>query len=328
MRISLLSVVAVAFVFGTVQAEDVKVDPKLPEYKAVSGVSGNLSSIGSDTLNNLMTLWAEGFRKYYPNVKVQIQGKGSGTAPPALIEGTAQFGPMSRAMKSSEIDKFEEKFGFRPLQVGVAIDCLAVYVNKDNPIEGMSLQQVDAIFSKTRNGGHPADIARWGQIGLTGDWTQRPISIYGRNSVSGTYGYFKKVSLFKGDYKDTVKEQPGSASVVQSVTEDRFAIGYSGIGYKTSGVRALPLSGKTGGKYYVADYKNALTKKYPLARTLYVYTVKHPSKALPPLQLEFMRYVLSKEGQEVVVKDGYLPLTASIAKKMMRRLQGLEVSKN
>src|SRR5437762_1913597 len=246
-----------------------KVDPALPAYKAVSGVSGNLTSIGSDTLNNLMTLWAETFNKFYPNAKIQIEGKGSSTAPPALIAGTAQLGPMSRAMKGTEVDQFEKKYGYKPLAVRTSVDALAVFVNKDNPIKCLTLAQVDAMFSKSRRAGHKEDVKTWGQLGLAGEWASRPISLYGRNSASGTYGFFKDHTLKNGDYKDEVKEQPGSASVVQGVTVDRFAAGYSGIGYATAGVRAVPLAETEGGKCYEADPDNAYAGTYPLARFLY-----------------------------------------------------------
>jgi phosphate transport system substrate-binding protein len=292
-----------------------QVDPGLKDYAKTTGVAGNLNSIGSDTLNNLMTFWAEGFRKRYPNVNIQIEGKGSSTAPPALIEGVSQIGPMSRPMKKEEIEKFENKYGYKPTQVGVALDSLAVYVNKDNPMNEISLEQVDAIFSKTRKGGHPTDIATWGQIGLKGQWANQPVSIYGRNSASGTYGYFKKHALFKGDYKDTVKEQPGSASVVLAVTEDMGGIGYSGIGYKTSGVKAVSVSKKKGEPAYEPTAENVMAKKYPLGRMLYLYVAKEPNKPLPKLTEEFLKYVLSKEGQEIVVKDGYFPLPAKVADK-------------
>ncbi len=299
------------------QAGPIEVDSKLKDYQKVKGVSGNLNSIGSDTLNNLMTLWAEGFRKKYPNIKIQIEGKGSSTAPPALVEGVAQIGPMSRSMKRSEIEAFEKKYGFKPTRVGVALDSLAVYVNKDNPIDSLSLPQVDAIFSRTRTGGVAEDIITWGQVGLSGSWANLPVSLYGRNSASGTYGYFKKKALFKGDYKDIVKEQPGSASVVLSVTEDRGGIGYSGIGYRTSGVKAIALAKKDGEQAYVPSYENVLQKKYPLGRMLYLYVVKAPNQPLPKMTEEFLKYVLSREGQEVVVKDGYLPLPAPVAAQQL-----------
>ncbi len=246
-----------------VLADVLKVDPALPSYKAVSGVSGNLSSVGSDTLNNLMTLWAETFNKFYPNVKIQIEGKGSSTAPPALIEGTAQLGPMSRPMKGTEIDAFEKKFGYKPTAIRTAVDALAVFVNKDNPIKCLTMEQVDAIFSKSRRRGYKEDIKTWGQLGLTGDWADRPISLFGRNSASGTYGFFKDHTLKNGDFKDEVKEQPGSASVVQGVTVDPYAIGYSGIGYTTAGVRAVPLAEKVGGKCVEATAEQRLFRHLP-----------------------------------------------------------------
>ena len=301
--------------------QKVQVDPKLPGYKKVSGISGNLNSIGSDTMNNLMTLWGEAFARYYPSVRLQVEGKGSSTAPPALIAGTAQFGPMSRKMKDKEIDAFEKAFGYKPTVIRTALDALAVYVNKDNPIQGLTLQQVDAIFSKTRAGGYPKDIRTWGDLGLTGSWANQPISLYGRNSASGTYGYFKKHALFRGDYKDTVKEQPGSASVVQGVSEDRHGIGYSGIGYITSGVRAVPLARKPGAPFAEANMENVIRGKYPLARFLYIYINKEPGKPLTPLVREFLKFVLSKEGQEIVIKDGYLPLPYKVVKEELAKLE-------
>ncbi|GGJ94371.1 PstS family phosphate ABC transporter substrate-binding protein [Pseudomonas matsuisoli] len=296
------------------------VDPALPSYEKTTGVSGNLSSVGSDSLANLMTLWAENFKKEYPSVNVQIQAAGSSTAPPALTEGTSNMGPMSRPMKDSEIQAFEQKYGYKPTAVPVAIDALAVFVHKDNPIKSLSLQQVDAIFSSTRLCGAEKEAKTWGDLGLTGEWAQRPIQLFGRNSVSGTYGYFKEEALCKGDYKSNVNEQPGSASVVQSISSTVNAIGYSGIGYRTASVRAVPLSKKDGGEIEEADEKNALSGKYPLARFFYVYVNKAPNKPLAPLDAEFLKLVLSKQGQEVVVKDGYIPLPKAVADKTRKEL--------
>ncbi len=311
-----------AFLVPSVAASTLKIDPALKQYSKVEGVSGSVSSVGSDTLNNLMTLWSEKFKEFYPNVAVQIEGKGSSTAPPALISATAQLGPMSRAMKNKELDAFEKKFGYKPTPVRVAVDALAVFVNKDNPIKGMSLPQIDAVFSKNRRKGYKENIDSWGKLGLPGTWAKSPVSIYGRNSASGTYGFFKKVALGKGDYKDTVKEQPGSASVVQGVSVDRFGIGYSGIGYKTASVRALPVS-ISGSDFVEPTATNALSGEYPLARFLYVYVNKAPNKALDPLTLEFLKMVLSKEGQKVVVKDGYFPIAAAVVNEDLKKLTGV-----
>ena len=313
-------ILAVALLFtGIVTADAVSVDPALMPYKAGAAVSGNIKSVGSDTMNNLMTLWSEGFKGLYPNIAVEIEGKGSSTAPPALIEGTATFGPMSRKMKSTEEDKFEAAFGYKPTQLATSIDMLAVYVHKDNPIKGLSLEQCDAIFSKTRKGGHPTDIRTWGDLGLTGEWANRPITIYGRNSASGTYGYFKKHALFKGDYKDSVKEQPGSSAVVSSVANDIGGIGYSGIGYKTADVRVVSLA-KKGDDFIAATPDNAYAGKYPLSRFLWLSVNYKPGSQLEPLRREFIRYVYSRQGQEVVIKDGYLPITANVAAKELAKV--------
>ncbi|MFT0211774.1 phosphate ABC transporter substrate-binding protein PstS family protein [Pseudomonas sp. F1_0610] len=295
------------------------VDPKLPDYTKTSGVSGNLSSVGSDSLANLMTLWAEEFKRNYPNVNIQIQAAGSSTAPPALTEGTANLGPMSRPMKDNEIQAFEEKYGYKPTAVPVAIDALAVFVHKDNPIKSLDMAQVDAIFSSTRLCGGEKDIKTWGDLGLTGEWANKPVQLFGRNSVSGTYGYFKESALCKGDFKANVNEQPGSASVVQSISSTLNGIGYSGIGYRTSSVRAVPLS-KKGGEAFEASEANALAGKFPLSRYFYIYVNKAPNKPLSPIDAQFVKLVLSKQGQEVVVKDGYIPLPSKVVEKTLTDL--------
>ncbi len=301
---------ALALASGAALAE---IDENLPTYERVSGISGNLSSQGSDTLNNLMTLWAEEFNDFYPNVNIQIEGAGSSTAPTALAEGTANFGPMSRRMRESEIQAFEEAHGYPPTLVRTAIDTIAVFVNQDNPIEGMSIPEVDAVFSETRRCGHHEDITRWGQLGLDGSWENRDFTLYSRNAVSGTYGYFREHALCDGDYKDAINEQPGSASVVQGVTESLNGIGYSGIGYNTSGVRAIALG--EGDEHFEPTAENAVSGDYPLARFLYVYVNKDPNEELPPIEREFLRLVLSEQGQDVTLRDGFIPLPESAASR-------------
>lgn len=315
MRKFLIALMMSALVAGTAFA--LEVDPALQPYTTAPGVSGNLKSVGSDTLNNLMSYWAEGFRAKYPSVKIAIEGKGSSTAPPALIEGTAQFGPMSREMKPKEIDAFEKKFGYKPSVVRVAVDSLAVFVHKDNPIKCLTLKQLDAIFSKTYKSG-AKEAKTWGDLGLTGEWANKPISIYGRNSASGTYAYFKEVALSHGDYKDSVKEQPGSSAVVQGVASDKYAIGYSGVGYKTADVKIVPLAVQQG-KCYEANAANAYSGEYPLARFLYIYFNKRPDKALDPLMAEFIKFVFSKDGQMIVIKDGFYPVSKAMADEDMKK---------
>lgn len=296
-----------------------QVDSDIPAYEKASGVSGNLSSVGSDTLANLMTLWAEDFKRNYPNVNIQIQAAGSSTAPPALTEGTSNLGPMSRKMKDKEVEAFEKRFGYAPTAVPVAIDALAVFVNKDNPIKGLNIAEIDAVFSSTRKCGFDKDVTTWGDVGVEGALADKSVQLFGRNSVSGTYGYFKKKALCKGDFKNNVNEQPGSASVVQGVSESVNGIGYSGIGYKTASVRALPLA-KKGSDYVEATPANAVSGAYPLSRFLYVYVNKAPNKDLDPITAEFIKLIMSQQGQEVVVKDGYVPLPAAVVKKQFEAL--------
>ncbi len=306
--------------FGSSAGLAAGVDAAIPEYESTSGVSGNLSSVGSDTLANLMTLWAEDFKREYPNVNIQIQAAGSSTAPPALTERTANIGPMSREMKDNEIEAFESRYGYKPTAVPVAIDALAVYVHKDNPIAGMTLPQVDAVFSSNQRCGYPSNVQTWGELGLSGPWQQRGMQLFGRNSVSGTYGYFKDAALCDGDFKNNVNEQPGSASVVQSVSTSINGIGYSGIGYTTSSVRAVPIARREGDEFYDATPENSVAGNYPLARFLLVYVNKAPNTPLPPLEREFLKLVLSQSGQGVVLKDGYIPLPARVVEGTMRNL--------
>lgn len=305
---------------GSVLAAGPSLDPNLPSYDKVEGLRGTLNAAGSDTMLELQTLMAEEFRKLYPQVKIQVEGKGSSTAPPALIEGTVQLGNMSRKMKSKETDAFDEAFGYEPTRVDVALDTLAVFVNKDNPLKSLTIAQVDAIFSKTRKCGAAADISTWGRLGLDGRWRTAPISLYGRNAASGTYGYFKKHALCKGDYKDTVKEQPGSASVVQGIEKDPYGIGYSGIGYMTSGVRAVPLSPADGQPAVAASSANAADGSYPLARFLHIYVNKAPNRELDRLTAEYLRFMLSAQGQRVVIKAGFDPLDAATAAKQLAKI--------
>ncbi len=305
------------------ESSAVQVDPNLPHYEqTASEVSGNIKAVGSDTMINLMLLWAGGFKKYYPDVQVEIEGKGSSTAPQALIEGTANFGPMSRDWEGSEIDAFEAKFGYKPTTLATSLDMLSVYVNKDCPLASASLEQLDAIFSTTRKGGYPKDISRWGELGLTGNWTNRPISLYGRSASSGTYRYFKDKALFGGDFKPTVKEQPGSSAVVNGVAGDRYGMGYSGIGYKTADVKALALD-LSGGPVRALP-ENAYNGTYPMARPLLISLNHKPASVLDPLRREFLRYIFSQEGQREVIKDGYLPITAAVAEKQLAKV-GLQI---
>lgn len=300
---------------GAASAQDKAhpLDESLPNYEAVQGVTGSIKSMGSDTMNNIMTLWGELFMKAYPGVSVEVIGKGSSTAPPALTEGQAQFGPMSREMKAAEVDRFEEVHGYKPTLLRTGIDCLAVFVNKDCPLESLTLDQVADIFSVKG-----AEMT-WGDVGVTDSaWRNQPITLYGRNSASGTYGYFKQVALDGNDYKDTVKEQPGSSAVVQAVATDQYAMGYSGIGYATQDVKAIALAEDSASEAFAPDLEHAYSGEYPLARFLLVYINNNPGRKLEPLRAEFIKLIFSRQGQEAVLKDGYFPLPADMAAEELK----------
>ncbi|HFK7186927.1 TPA: phosphate ABC transporter substrate-binding protein PstS family protein [Serratia odorifera] len=285
-------------------------------------LAGNLSSVGSDTLANLMALWGQDFSQHYPNVNLQIQAAGSSTAPTALAAGAAQLGPMSRPMKAAELAAFEHRYGYAPLAVPVAVDALVVLVHQDNPLRGLNLRQLDQIFSATRRCGEAQPLQRWGQLGLSGDWAQRSMQRFGRNSASGTYGYFKLRALCGGDFMARVNELPGSASVVQAVAGSLNSVGYASIGFRASGVRLLPLA--TRGEDYIAPTEdNVRNGSYPLARYLYIYINKAPNQPLEPLTAAFLDRVLSEQGQNLVNHDGYLPLPPTTLHKT-RSLLGLE----
>ena len=291
----------------------VVIDPKLPDYKPTNGVAGKIVTVGSDTMNNLAQLWTEDFKKFYPSVSVAIDAKGSSNAIPALVGGSATFGPMSRDAKQSEIQAFNNKFGYDPVLLPTSIDMVAVYVHRNNPIEGLSFPEIDAIFSSTRKGGARMQAKNWGQLGVTSDLKEKKFDCYGRNAASGTYTYFKEKVLSDGDFGDWVTENAGSSAVVQAVGSNLAGIGYSGIGYRTPNVKPLKLAVERGGKQIAAEPANAYDGSYPLARPLFLAVNYDPRKPLEPLRAEFLKYVFSKQGQMQVMKDGYLPLDAETA---------------
>jgi phosphate transport system substrate-binding protein len=308
-----IALIVPALLFGQVNG-----DPPLPEYHPAKGLAGILKSVGSDTKNLEMTLWSEGFLELYPNVRAEIEGKGSATAPPALLAGKSDLAPMNRPMTDKEIDQLKQKYGYAPTALPTSLDMLAVYVHKDNPIKGLTLPQLDAVFSRTRKGGLKKRITTWSDLGLGGAWADKPIVLYGRNSVSGTYAFFKEHVLLNGDFKREVHEESGSAALVQAITDDRFAIGYSGIGYKTEGVRAVPLARGPASPFVPAETAHAHSGDYPLARRLILYVNHQPGSKLEPLRREFLRYIFSKQGQLDVARSGYLPIGEKTARQALK----------
>ena len=296
---------------------------ELADYAKSIGIAGSLTTVGSDTLAGLTTAWVEEFKSIYPNVNAQVQASGSATAPPALTDGTAQFGPMSRPMRAREMDAFEREHGYKPTELRIAIDAIGLFVHKDNPIKGLNFEQIDSIFSSTLNCGGSLRVNTWAQLGLPYEWAKRSIQLFGRNSVSGTYGYFKQVALCGGDFKRGVNEQPGSASVVQSVASSITTIGYSGMGYRVSGVKLIPIA-KQGENFVAPTKANIVAGKYPLSRYLYVYVNKNPLEPLSPLAREFVRFIYSKRGQALVQREGYLAIPPEVAQTELAKV-GVDV---
>ena len=292
-----------------------------PPYQRYPGVAGSITSVGSDTLANLVSLWSQEFKAMYPHVKIQIQASGSSTAPPALTEGTATIGPMSRALKTSEIAAFRRKYGYPPTMLLVAVDAIAIFVERRNPLKGLSLSQVDGIFSVTRFCGAPEEIVTWGQLGVDYLGNNHAIRLFGRNSVSGTYGLFKAKGLCEGDFRNDVNEQPGSSSVVLSIASSNGAIGYAAYGYKTAGVRSVPIAERDN-NYIPLNQTTVRTGEYPFTRSLYLLINKPPEKALKTVQREFLRFVLSKQGQEVVSREGYFPISSDVLQRQLRIVDG------
>ena len=288
---------------------------------AAETLSGHIKSVGSDTLGREVELWARAFEKLYPDVKIEIEAKGSATAPRAVLDGTSQFGPMSRPMTAEETAAFEEKYGYKVSRFRVAVDALAVYVNKDNPIPCLTLPQVSGIFASTRKAPGSVNVKTWGDLGLTGEWAARPITLYSRNSLSGTYEYFRETALYGGDYKPDIKQQPGSEAVVQGVAGDKFGIGYSGIGYKTDGVRAVPLASFYGGTCYEALGRGDPFRQIPdRAVSCMSTSTEKPGQPLDALRAEFVKYILSKDGQEQTERSGFFPITNEIREAEMNKL--------
>ena len=296
------------------------VNAQIPDYQRQPGVAGKVVSVGSDTMANMIEFWANEFETLYPRTSIEVDATGSSTAPPALTEGVATIGAMSRAMKPSEIRAFERVYGYKPTVLRVALDAIAIFVERRNPLPGLTLQQVDAVFSATRFCGGAEELVTWRQLGVTAESVQGNISLFGRNSVSGTYGSFKVLALCNGDFRNTVREQPGSASVVMSVASSKGAMGYAAFGHKTAGVRAVPI-GRSEDNLIPLTIENVRSEQYPFSRFLYLIVNKPPNEALPTLEREFLRFVLSRQGQDLVLRDGYFPIQDVMVVRQRRLLE-------
>jgi len=299
----------------------IEVDPALPTYEPDATLDLRLRSMGSDTMDRLIRLWGAGFKKHHPGLVCFHQGRGSGTAVPALTEGISHMGPMSRPMTEAESRRFQAEFGYPPTQLAVGLDALAVFVHPDNPIArtGMDLRELDAVLSASRVRGYPNDANVWGDLGLTGVYRSAPITVYGRNSASGTYGLFQKRVLLGGEFKPTNVELIGSAEVVEAVAADPFGIGYSSVGYARRDAATVPLA-EDPGRTPVAPTAAGAEGGYPLARELSLVFAFDPSEPVPEAMREFLRFVYSADGQRLVAEAGFLPLTNERAEAELEKI--------
>jgi len=298
-------------------------DSSLAAYMPTSQVSGELKIAGSTTMQPLTNRLAGEFRRYHPNVKIMVEAGESASALKELLGETSRSKPKtggagtgepvllaaaSRLLTEAERKQFVSRYGYEPSPIPVAMDAVGIYVHRDNPLQHLTLDQVDAIFSTTRHRGAPVGITRWGQLGLTGEWAQAPIRLYGRGVKSGTRAFVNEHALRGGEFRSDVHEEPGAASVILATSRDPFGIGYSGIGLQASTVRALPLAETEGMEPVAPDLRGVMEGRYPLHRFLYLYINKPPTAALPPAAREFLAFVNSREGQEAVIKGGAYPL--------------------
>lgn len=302
--------------------ESIELDLRLaPHAKSQGPLAGTLKAVGSESFSHLIRLWAEAFRRTHAETWVWMDPRGSEKAPQALIDGTAQIGVMSHSMKAPELKAFERRHGHAPIDFTVAIGALAIYVNKDNPAPGLTLPQLDAMFSTTRRVGHPQNIERWAQVGVNGSVGPQPIALYGRDEACGLTELFRDDVMQQGTFKKEMHVEAGAASVVQAVTEDVGGIGYSTIGYLTNNVRIVPIAAREGLPFLTPNQQNTMDGSYPLYSQLHLYVNRAADKPWDPLVAEFLRFIFSREGQQLVIKAGFYPITADMADAELKKLQ-------
>lgn len=312
------------------QAYSANVDPSIPPYKPVKQLSGALKGVESNTVTELLQSWIDGFRKIYPEVRFQVDIGGSGQGGPRLTAGTADFAFISREMMGREVTPFIDKFGRLPLAVAVAggsyadrafTDCIVFIVNKDNPLNSISFDQLDAIYSATRNRGYKEPITTWGQLGLTGDWADKPIHPWGVEVPNGYDTFVNMRVMANGQWKNTL----GPHTVIPLsgiVAADKYAISYTGLAWNDNpNTKVLDLAVHDGGPYHKANFDEVAAQTYPLSRVIYMFLNRDPEKPIDPVLEEFIKYCLSQQGQQAVVKDAiYTPLPAALDAKEAEKL--------
>ena len=298
------------------------VDSGLERYSPKAQVSGGFKVQGSDTMHALMRRLVVDFQTRQPKVSIDLRSGGSTKAITEFLEPPqpgrivvkeerakqALLVSSSRELTDSEMKQFSAQRGYEPLIMPIAVDAVALYVHKDNPLPGLTLDQADAIFSTDRRRGLKKDIGLWGDLAMDNGWEQARIQLYGRDRRSGTRAFFQEHVMAGGEFKPTVQEVPGAASVILALSRDPLGIGYSGIGLQTSSVRIVPVADIQGMPWVAPSAATVADQSYPLRRLLYLYFDKEPGASLPPAVQEFLTFVKSREGQETVVRAGFYPL--------------------
>jgi len=319
----------------------VSVDANLARYNPQTQVAGTVKVRGSETMYPLLSRLTLEFQRRQPKVSVDVKGGGSTKGieeflqPPLYKTGKVVlreeranqfwFLASSRELFDSEIKQFVTENGYEPLAVPVAVDAVALYVHKDNPLPGLTLDQIDAMFSTTRKRGAKTALNQWGQLGLSDGWEQSQITLYGRDRRSGTRAFFQEHVLAGGDFVPTLHEEPGAASVILNLGRDQHGIGYSGLGLQTSTVRVVPLAENEGMPYVTPSSVTIADETYPLRRVLYLYVNKDPKGSIPAAAKEFLAFVMSQEGQEAAIKAGFFPLPMNQISKTAVALGGTAV---
>ena len=316
----------------------------ISSYTAQPNLSGSMVIAGSDTMQPLMLKLATAFKEWQPTVKTAVQGGGSEVAlrqfkenqatirrgdaknTGHLVSGNVSLLASSRPLTTEERKDFEFRHGFQPTEIPVAMDAVAIYVHRDNPLPGLTLDQVDAIFGSERKRGFPHAITKWSGLGLENEWGAQSITLYGRDKRSGTRTFFIEEALLGGSPVSQIKESAGSATEILEISRDPLGMGYAGTGFQASAVRAVPVSDKAGEPFVAPTAQSAMDGTYPLARYLYLYTRHSPEQVLEPQVLAFLKFINSREGQQAVARAGYYPLSETVATRNLHLLDGAPLS--
>jgi phosphate transport system substrate-binding protein len=313
-------------------------DPRLPPYVApAQPIEGSLHSAGSDTMDVITFGWIQLFRRYCPRVHVTMEARSSLTALPALTAGAAEIGPMARQAPDQDTQAFVAKFGYQPLVLrvgGGAFDriehshSIAIFVHRSNPLSGLTLAQLDALFSSTRLRGEPADLRTWGQLGLGGAWRDAPVHLYAVRRPNGIADAFRHIVLLGGKFKPTIRERDSRPeirvldAVVAAVAADSQGICFAGFHQQTPEVKPLAIARTAAGPWVRGALESVTDQSYPLTRFIYIAVNKPPGRPLSPPVREFLRLVLSDQGQRIIAEEGYfLPLPAPVVAEERAKLE-------